>query len=204
LKESLRKLKLDYVDLYLIHMPRVTFHGILKEIWKGFEEIKNLGLSKSIGVSNSGTPELEEILEIATIVPAVNQLEFHPYFLSVVGPIHEFNKKHGILTTSFGGLSPIVRAKGGPLDPVLASIRERLESNSDRPVTEGQVLGKWLLQKGIVFISTTSKEERLEEYLGIPSVPDLTDEEVKLIDETGSKHFFQRYRNSFPVLQPSE
>lgn len=71
----------------------------------------------------------------------------------MVGPIYEFGKKHGILTTSYGGLSPVVRAKGGPLDPVLTTIRDRLASESGKSVTEGQVLGRWLLNKGVVFIS---------------------------------------------------
>jgi len=173
--------------------------GRLKEVWKGFEEVKKLGLAKSIGVSNAGIPELKEIFEVATIIPAVNQLEFHPYFFKVAGPIHEFNKKHGILTTSYSGLTPIVRARGGPLDPVLASIRDRLERSSGKPVTEGQVLGKWLLQKGIVFVTTTSKEERLDEYLGVASAPYLTGDDMKLIDVTGLKHFVQVWKGVFPL-----
>ena len=72
LKESLRKLKLDYVDLFLIHNP--IDHPDLKGLWKQFEGLKEKGLTKSIGVSNFQPKHLNEILEGATIPPAVNQV----------------------------------------------------------------------------------------------------------------------------------
>jgi diketogulonate reductase-like aldo/keto reductase len=68
-------------------------------------------------------------------------------------PIYEFCKEHNIVTASFGSLAPITSVRGGPVDPVLASIRERLQRDSGKSVTEAQILGKWLYQKGIVFIS---------------------------------------------------
>jgi hypothetical protein len=83
----------------------------------------------------------------------ITQLEVHPYFWSVIKPIHEFGESKGIITESYGGLTPIVRAKGGPLDLVLEKIRDRLASTSGKSVTEGQVLGKWLQNKGIVAVS---------------------------------------------------
>jgi len=58
----------------LIHIPRTTFKDTLKETWKGMEEAKRAGLAKSIGISNSGTQEIEEILSVAEIIPAVNQV----------------------------------------------------------------------------------------------------------------------------------
>jgi diketogulonate reductase-like aldo/keto reductase len=73
LKESLKKLQVDYVDLYLIHAP-TQHEGRLKHVWKGMEEAKAAGLAKSIGVSNFMQKHLEEILEGATVVPAVNQV----------------------------------------------------------------------------------------------------------------------------------
>lgn len=72
LKESLRKLQLDYVDLFLIHLP--TQHPDLKAVWKGLEEAKAAGLTKSIGVSNFTPKYLRTVLDGATVVPAVNQV----------------------------------------------------------------------------------------------------------------------------------
>jgi diketogulonate reductase-like aldo/keto reductase len=73
LLESLRKLGLDYVDMFLIHHP--DFHqGRLKEVWKEMEGVKNDGLTRSIGVSNFNVSALNEILDVATIKPAVNQV----------------------------------------------------------------------------------------------------------------------------------
>lgn len=71
---SLKRLNLTYVDLWLIHRPD-PFRGKLKEIWKEFEAIYEEGLAKSIGVSNFGLADLKEIVEGATVVPQVNQVE---------------------------------------------------------------------------------------------------------------------------------
>jgi len=77
LVESLEKLGLDYVDLYLIHSPHVAqAKGNLQDVWKGMEEVKKEGLAKSIGVSNFDVDALKEVLEVATVVPSVNQVSF--------------------------------------------------------------------------------------------------------------------------------
>ena len=73
LVKSLERLDVDYVDLYLVHQPRQHV-GRLKEVWKGMEEAKAAGLTKSIGVSNFTADHLKEILEVATVLPAVNQV----------------------------------------------------------------------------------------------------------------------------------
>ena len=65
----------------------------------------------------------------------------------------EFHRKHNIVTSSYGGLTPIVRFPGGPLDPVLDKTRTRLEKDAGRPVTLGQVLGLWLKAKNVVQIT---------------------------------------------------
>lgn len=187
LQESLKKLGLAYVDLFLIHSP-THYEGRLKQVWKEMEGVKNDGLTRSIGVSNFKVDSLNEILEIATVKPAVNQIEYHPYVFKASEPIVKFDQEHGIVTSSYAGLTPIFRAQGGPLDTVLPGIRERLEKTRGQPVTQGQVLLKWLQQKGILVVTTSSKEDRLKEYLDTVNVPPLTAEEIQVIDENGSKY----------------
>ncbi|GLB34839.1 putative aldo/keto reductase family protein [Lyophyllum shimeji] len=161
LEESLNKLGVDYVDLFLIHDPTpARKEGKLKEWWKAMEAVQKEGLVKSIGVSNFTVQDLKEVLDGAEIVPAVNQIELHPYVWKAAEPIVNFNKQHGIVTASYGGQTPVARVQGGPIDEVLERIRERLEKTRGQPVTSGQVLSKWLLQKGAIVVTTTSKSER--------------------------------------------
>ncbi|KAH9951969.1 Aldo/keto reductase [Amylocystis lapponica] len=182
---SLKKLQTDYVDLFLIHSPEALTD--LKSVWKQFEELQKEGLVKSIGVSNFRVRDLEVVADGATVVPAVNQIEYHPYVFKASEPVAEYAKKHNILLASFGGLGPVTRWKGGPLDPVLATIRARVEKTAGQPVTEGQVLQLWLRAKQIPAITTSTKLERIREYLATETFPGLTDEEVLAIDDAGSK-----------------
>ncbi|SJL00492.1 related to aldo-keto reductase YPR1 [Armillaria ostoyae] len=177
---SLKKLDLEYVDLFLIHDP-TSAKGQLKAWWKQMEEVKKEGLTKSIGVSNFRVQDLEEVLEVATIVPAVNQIEFHPYVYEAAKPIYKFSQEHKILVASYGGLAPIVRAPGGPLDPVVGAIADRLQ------ISPGQVYTKWLIQKGILVVTTSSKAARIIETLKTPDVTDLTSEDIAAIEEAGGK-----------------
>ena len=87
LEISLRKLGLTYVNLYLVHHPK-SHAGKLKEVWKGMEEAKNAGLTKSIGVSNSTVDHLKEILEVATIPPAINQVQCSSVLASHTAQTH--------------------------------------------------------------------------------------------------------------------
>jgi len=192
--ESLQKLQIDYLDLFLIHSPTFV-EGKLKETWEEFEALQKEGLVKSIGVSNFRVGDLEQLLAHAKVIPAVNQIEYHPYTVKSAAPIVEFNTKHGIVTESYGGQTSIVKQPGGPVDPVVAKIKQRLIDTTGNPkITEGQVLLKWLEAKDMVALTTSSKKERLEEYLSAPSLPPLTPEEVAAIDEAGSQSHFRRYQ----------
>ncbi|KAK0240041.1 NADP-dependent oxidoreductase domain-containing protein [Armillaria nabsnona] len=177
---SLKKLGLEYVDLFLIHDP-TSAKGQIKAWWKQMEEVKKEGLTKSIGVSNFRVQDLEEVLEVATVIPAVNQIEFHPYVYKAAKPIYKFSQEHKILVASYGGLTPIVRAPGGPLDPVVAAIADRLQ------ISSSQVYTKWLIQKGILVVTTSSKAARIIETLKTPDVTDLTPEDIAAIEEAGGK-----------------
>ncbi|KAL0066459.1 hypothetical protein AAF712_006502 [Marasmius tenuissimus] len=188
LVESLKKLGLDYVDLYLIHSPHVArAQGNLQDLWKGMEEVKKEGLAKSIGVSNFDVDALKEVVQVATVVPSANQIEFHPYVWNKVKPIYEYAKEKGITIESYGGLVPVTKAPGGPLDPVLEKIAQRLSKESGKTVSAGHILTKWQIQKGIVVVTTSSKESRIKETLEIRALPDLTSDEIREIEVEGSK-----------------
>ncbi|KAI9446139.1 Aldo/keto reductase [Lactarius indigo] len=160
LVESLAKLRLEYVDLFLVHTP-------LHFPEPGLEALKKEGLARSVGVSNFRTPQLREILDGAEFPPSVNQ--------------------------SYGGLSPIVRFKGGPLDLVLESIAKRLSAETGKPFSEAQVLFLWQREKGAVIVTTTSNESRMPEYLGTFDAPKLTDEDIASIDEAGAKEHHRHF-----------
>ncbi|KAG6860950.1 hypothetical protein C0995_005614 [Termitomyces sp. Mi166 len=188
LEESLTKLAVDYVDLFLIHSPHpANQQGKLKDLWKAMEGVKKEGLVKSIGVSNFRVEDLKDILEIAEVVPAVNQIELHPYVWKAAEPIVKFSKEKGIVIASYGGQTPVARVPGGPVDEVLVRIRERIQTTYGQSVTHGQILSKWLIQKDIIVVTTTSKVSRMKEFLATEAVPDLTAEEIQKIEEAGGK-----------------
>jgi diketogulonate reductase-like aldo/keto reductase len=200
LVESLTKLRLAYVDLFLIHSPLwFSEPGRLKEVWKQVEALKKEGLARSIGVSNFRTAQLREILDGAEFPPSVNQIEFHPYVYKDLLPTLELHKQYGIVTESYGGLSPIFRFKGGPLDPVLESIAKRLSAETGKSFSDAQVLYLWQREKGVVIVTTTTKESRLPEYLNTFDAPKLTDEDIVLIDEAGAKEHHRNFTSVYPL-----
>ncbi|KAG9046054.1 hypothetical protein FS837_005174 [Tulasnella sp. UAMH 9824] len=192
IKESLRKLQIDYVDLYLIHTP-VPHEGRIKEVWKQMEEVYREGLAKNIGVSNFRLKDFAEFIDSAEVIPVVNQIEFNPYLLKATEPILALHEKYHIMTASYGGLVPLSRKTGGPLDTIIPTIRERLSKDSGKQVSDGQVLLKWLNARGAISITTSSKRDRLINLLETTTLPDLTADEVKTIDEAGKKIHHRNY-----------
>jgi len=197
LKESLTKLGVDYVDLFLIHDPTPGKKaGTLKQEWEGMQEVHKEGLAKSIGVSNFTVDDLKIILDGAKVIPAVNQIELHPYVWKSSQPIVKFCQDQGIILASYSGQTPLARAPGGPIDAVLPDIRERLEKSRGQPVTSAQVLTKWLLQKGAIVVTTSSKVSRIKEAVDAENVPDLTVDEMQVIDDAGSRYHKRYYMHS--------
>ncbi|THH33950.1 hypothetical protein EUX98_g208 [Antrodiella citrinella] len=185
LEESLRKLKTDYVDLFLIHNPQQ--HPDIKATWKQMEELKKAGLARSIGVSNFTVKYLKQVFEVATIKPTVIQNEYHPYIVKASEAVKAFAQEHDIVYASYGALSPIFRFPNGPVTPVIERAAKRLSDVRGKPVTPGQVLQVWLRQQGIIAISTSNKVERLKEYLDVENIPELTGEEMQAIKTEGAK-----------------
>lgn len=143
---SLSKLQLDYVDLYLVHWP---VKETRKETWLALEKLYRSGKVKAIGVSNYLVPHLEELKTYATIVPAVNQIEFTPF----CNEKETFNycKDHGIALESY---SPLVRGikKEHPLLNELANKYGK---------STFQILIRWQIDKGVITIPKSNKPDRI-------------------------------------------
>jgi diketogulonate reductase-like aldo/keto reductase len=152
---SLSRLGLEYIDLYLIHWPRGS--ELTRQSWKALEEIRGNGLAKNIGVSNYDIEELKELLGYAKVLPAVNQIEFHPFIYQDQKPILDYCKEQGIVVEAY---SPLARAKQMN-HPVIAEVAEQSGK------TAGQVMLRWCVQHGTVPLPKTTHKERMIENLDI-------------------------------------
>ncbi len=146
----------DYVDLFLIHWPLPTLYdGDFVSTWKTLEEFKNDGRARSIGVSNFQIHHLEQLARDTEIVPAVNQIEVHPYFTN--DELRAYGIDHTILTEAW---SPI--AQGAVLgDPVIGKIAERLGKSP------AQVVLRWHIERGDIVFPKSVTPERIKENLEI-------------------------------------
>jgi diketogulonate reductase-like aldo/keto reductase len=158
----------------------------LQKGWLALESIRKAGKAKSIGVSNHLRPHIEAILDVATITPSVNQIEFHPY-LQRANNYVPWLKEHGIQVTSYGGLTPLRKGVGGPLDGTLKNIATK------HGVSENAVLIQWQIQQDVVPITTSSKPERIAEYLQGVELK-LDPEEVEEITKVGLPRHFRAFQ----------
>jgi 2,5-diketo-D-gluconate reductase A len=150
LDESLARLKLEYVDLYLIHWPVPTQNKFV-ESWRGLIRARAEGKAKSIGVSNFAEAHLRRLFDETGIIPAVNQVELHPLFPQK--PLRDFHARHGIVTESW---SPLGRGKLIH-DPAIEAIAER------HGRTPGQIILRWHIEKALVVIPKSVTPKRIEE-----------------------------------------
>ncbi|EFW98412.1 aldo-keto reductase family 1 member c13 [Grosmannia clavigera kw1407] len=181
---SLQKLGVDYVDLYLIHSP--YWKGVtpqqLQSRWAELEAIQASGRARSIGLSNFLQEHVEHVLATAKVVPAIDQIEFHPYLQH--GDLVPYLHKHGIAVSAYAPLTAIMRASPGPLDPTYAQLAAKYG------VSDSAVALRWAIDRGIVAITTSSSEKRLQSYLTDLASFQLTVAEVDAISNIGhEKHF---------------
>ncbi|KAI0036349.1 Aldo/keto reductase [Vararia minispora EC-137] len=178
IQASLDNLGVKYVDLYLIHHPRLAQPDIATA-WAKMEKIQVEGKVKSIGVSNFGVNDLEALLASAKVKPAANQILLHPYVYTQQAPILAIAKLHGIVIEAYSALIPITHQPGGPVDKPVNEIASRLDATPD------QVLLAWVKAKGAVAVTTSTKKSRLEGYLTAGDLL-LTPADVAAIDAAGA------------------
>ncbi|KAH7133937.1 NADP-dependent oxidoreductase domain-containing protein [Dactylonectria macrodidyma] len=183
---SLTRLGLDYVNLYLIHGPFMADTAEeLQEIWSKMEAIKRSGKAKSIGVSNFLQEHLEIILETAEIPPAINSIEYHPYLQR--GNLVEFHWKNNIAVSAYSTLTALVEGSPGPVD----GIYKRLAGKYG--VTEGDVALRWCIDQGIVAVTTSRSLQRLKGYMENISTFELKKEEIKQISDAGKRKHYRKF-----------
>jgi 2,5-diketo-D-gluconate reductase A len=170
LDASLRRLGLDYVDLYLIHWPSPR-QGLYVETWQAFEELRDAGRTRSIGVSNFTIEHLDRLARETSTTPAVNQVELHPRFQQT--ELRAYHREHGIVTEAWSPLG-----QGGEIleDPTIGAIA------NNHGKTPAQVILRWHLQIGNVTFPKSVTPQRIRENIDVFDL-ELTDEEVEQIDE---------------------
>lgn len=153
-EESLRKLQLDYLDLYLIHWP-VPAQGKYIDTWKALEELYKDGKIRAIGVSNFKEHHLQDLIDQAEVKPMVNQVEYHPRLTQE--SLHKFCKEHQIQLEAW---SPLMQ--GQLLDePMLVEIAQKYNKST------AQIILRWDLQNEVVTIPKSIKPHRIEENANI-------------------------------------
>jgi 2,5-diketo-D-gluconate reductase A len=148
---SLARMGLDYLDLYLIHWPRPMRDDYLP-ILRAFGELKAGGRARAVGVSNFQTAQLRRVLDETGVIPAVNQIELHPYLQQA--ELRAFHAEHEIATEAY---SPLGQGKGLLDDPRFAAIADK------HGKTPAQVVLRWHLEIGNVVIPKSVTPSRIKE-----------------------------------------
>lgn len=121
-----------------------------------------------------------------------SELEYHPYVLVQMDKLLSLQKEHGIITQSWGTLSPIIKhPTGGPLTPVLKRISKDLSASTGKDIDEGVVLYLWTRDKGVIPITTSAKETNIAKAALALTLPPLSETDMKEIEEAGRKIHFR-------------
>jgi len=170
-EQSLRRMGLDYVDLYIIHWPQ----GGPTWAWPGMERARQLGHARSIGVSNFDVRELEQVLEVATVPPVVNQVSFSP-FEHRSGLFEAADKRH-VAIEAYSPLGTGRHLSNAAVKRVAARVGR----------TPAQVLLRWCVQRDLIVLTKSTHRNRIDENARIFdfSLSETDMAELDALDETG-------------------
>ena len=172
-KTSLKRLNMDYVDLILLHQPMNDYFAAYRGITKSYKE----GIAKAIGVSNFYPAILTNLCETVEVIPAVNQIELHPFF--VQQNAIENMKTYGVVPQAWG---PLAEGKHGIFtDPELISIGNKYKKSA------AQVALRWNIQRGVSILPKSVHIERMEQNIDIWDFT-LTEEEMERISAKDLGH----------------
>ncbi len=208
---SLKRLQIDYADLYLIHTPYAFQPGdeqdprdengkviyddavTLLDTWRAMESLVDAGRCRAIGLSDISLAQLQEIFAAARVKPAVLQVESHPYLPQ--WDLLNFCKGHGIVMQAFAPLGHAIEPKLLE-DPVITSIAKRVNQ------TPAQVLLAWALQRGTALLTTSKTPSRIKENFEVATLPESAMQEINEgikteyrfnpVTETGTPGFIPR------------
>ncbi|KAK8148337.1 hypothetical protein G3M48_010391 [Beauveria asiatica] len=194
LRKTLQNLGVEYVDLYLIHNAMFAKNDAdLQRKWAEMEAVKELGLAKSIGVSNLEQQRIQAILKTAKVPPAINQIELHPYFQRT--ELVSWLQQQNIALACYSPLAPLrsgsFGGRPGPVDDIFQALAKKYN------VDESEIGLRWAIDQGHVVITTSSKPERIQGYAKkLPSFK-LTTDEISDIAELGRKKAFAAFWHAF-------
>ncbi len=189
-QKSLDKLGLDYIDMYLIHWPAnaknyTNWQKANADAWRAMEELKSDGLIKSIGISNFWQEHLEALFQTANIIPAINQIEFHPGYWQQ--EVTKYCKEKEIVVQSW---SPMARGK------VFGNeVLERIAAKHNKSVS--QISLRWIIQKDVMVIPKSTHLSRIKENIDLFNFQ-LSDEEVVEINNLPEMGFSGELPNVWP------
>ncbi|MEU7858363.1 aldo/keto reductase [Nonomuraea sp. NPDC049141] len=174
---SLRKLGLDYLDLYLMHQP----FGDVYSQWRAMQDLHHQGRIKAIGVSNFHPDRLVDLIDHNDVTPAVNQIETHPFFQRTTD--QEIMRERGVQIESWG---PFAEGRNNLFtDPILSEIADAHGKSVP------QVVLRWLIQRGVVVIPKSVRPDRMAQNIDVFDF-ELTDDQLARIAtlDTGNSQFF--------------
>jgi diketogulonate reductase-like aldo/keto reductase len=165
---SLEKLGLDYLDLYLIHWPATSRRH---ESWRALEELQTQGAIKAAGVSNYTIEHLDQLRERSSFLPAVNQVEFHPFIHEQQRALLEYCQQYNILVEAYSPLSRLISSGNAEVD----TIAKRLKR------TPQQIVLRWCVQHGTVPLPRSTNPDHIRSNFDIFDFP-LTDSDIAVLN----------------------